>query len=327
MFEPTSFASALWMMLAGMVCWGSWPAIYKATGRWRFELFYFDFSIGILCGAIILAGTLGTLFGSPTCWDNLASAERSALVYAAVSGVIWNLANLLLVNGTALVGMAVAFPVAIGLALVLSTIGGYIVMPRGNPVLLAAGVSLVLAAVVVNSLAYRAASQDLKKPSPKGLLACLVAGLLIATVGPTIGKSLSAHPPASAYGITLAFTASAFLSTFVFVPWLLRHPLQGEPGRAEAYWAGGVVRHVAGVAAGVVWTLGTWLTWMAAGLVGIALAMAIGQANPLVAAAWGVFFWREFRGANRRSKQLLGVMFGLYVMGLALLALSAGTKL
>ena len=169
MFVPESFSTALMMMLAGMICWGSWPSIQKLTG-WRFELFYYDFAVGIFATGTLIAATLGTFFGSPTCWENLAIADRSAIVLTLLSGVIWNLANVLLVNGIALVGMAVAFPLAIGSALVPSTIGGYIVMPRGNPVLLAAGVAIILAAVLVNSLAYRSKALSSSKVRAKGSL-------------------------------------------------------------------------------------------------------------------------------------------------------------
>lgn len=322
MFIPETFVAALLMMLGGMICWGSWPSIQKLTANWRFELFYYDFAIGIFTAGGLIAATLGTLYGSPTCWENLAAADRSMIVLTLLSGVIWNMANVLLVNGIALVGMAVAFPVAIGLALVLSTIGGYLAMPRGNPMLLGAGVIFVFAAVLVNSLAYSSAAAERKQASRKGLIACLSAGVLIATVGPVVGKALSARPQLGPYGITFLFTGAAFASTFPILHVYMRHPLEGSRTSAAGYWKGTGAQHVAGVSAGAVWTLGTALTWTAADQVGIALAMAIGQANPLVAAVWGVFVWREFKGAPRRSKLLLVLMFALYVAGLMLLVSS-----
>lgn len=322
MFIPETFLVALLMMLGGMICWGSWPSMQKLTGNWRFELFYYDFAIGIFVSGALIAATLGTLFGSPTCWENLAVADRGVIGLTLLSGVIWNAANVLLVNGIALVGMAVAFPVAIGLALVLSTIGGYLVMPRGNPMLLAAGVAFVLAAVVVNSLAYSSAAGERQQGSRKGLLACLSAGVLIATVGPVVGKALSARPQLGSYGITFLFAGAAFASTFPILYVIMRHPLVGSPTCAAGYWKGTSGQHAAGVSAGAVWTLGTALTWTAANQVGIALAMAIGQANPLVAALWGVFVWREFKGVRRRSVLLLVLMFALYAAGLILLVSS-----
>jgi glucose uptake protein len=323
MFIPGSFAVALAMMLLGMICWGSWPSIQKAAGQWPFELFYYDFSFGFLLAAVVIALTAGTMFGGTSWLQNVAAAESSTLVFTILSGVVWNVANVLLVNGISLVGMAVAFPVAIGIALVLSTIGGYLVMPRGDPMRLAIGVALVFAAVILNSLAYSSSGTEKRKLSRKGLTICIVAGVLISTVGPIVGKALSASRPLSPYGVTLLFTLGAFLSTFPILHLLVRHPLGGTPAPSIGYWVGTPLQHFAGVAAGSVWTLGTALTWVAANLVGIALAMAIGQANPLIAAVWGVFVWREFRGAPPKSQVLLAIMFALYLAGLAFLALSA----
>ena len=321
MFLPESSIAAILMMLVGMICWRSWPTIQKLT-KWRFEFFYFDFAIGTFVAGALIAATLGSLFAPPTCWQNLAVANRGAVLLILLSGVIWNLANVLLVNGIALVGMAVAFPISIGLALVLSTIGGYFVMPRGNPTLLAAGVALVFAAVVVNSLAYSSNTAERKSASRMGLIACLLAGVLIATVGPVVGKALSANPQLSPYGITLLFTFAALASTFPILYWFMRNPLDGPPTRPCVYWNGTPAQHIEGILAGSIWTLGAALTWTAANQVGIALAMAIGQANPLVAAIWGIVAWHEFDKASRRSKLLLALMFLLYVTGLLMLVLS-----
>ena len=185
-----------------------------------------------------------------------------------------------------------------------------------------AGVASVFAAVIVNSLAYRRAAAARKQASGKGIIVCLSAGILIATVGPVVGKALSARPQLGPYGITLLFTAAALASTFPLLYVIMRHPLEGSPTSAAGYWKGTAAQHAVGFSAGAVWTLGTALTWTAANQVGIALAMAIGQANPLVAAVWGVFVWHEFKGAPRRSKLLLVLMFALYVAGLVLLVSS-----
>ena len=324
MFIPESFSTALMMMLAGMICWGVWPSIQKLT-NWCFELFYYDFAIGVFAAGALIAATLGTFFGAPTCWENLATADRGAIGLTLLSGVIWNVANVLLVNGIALVGMAVAIPLAIGSALVLSTIGGYLVMPRGNPVLLAAGVAFILAAVLVNSLAYGCKSEESKQGPRKGLIACLLAGVLIATVGPVVGTALSAKPSLGPYGITLLFTFAAFGSTFPILYFFKLHPLERSPIRVADYWRGTVSQHAYGFSAGACWTLGAAFTWTAANQVGIALAMAIGQANPLVAAILGVFVWHEFKDAPRRSRLLMVLMFVLNVTGLILLVSSRGS--
>jgi glucose uptake protein len=321
-FLPSSFSVALVMMLLGMFCWGSWPNTYKLTHGWRHELFYWDFAFGIFLTSVLVAGTLGTFFGSPTFWQNLLSADRSALVCAILAGVVWNLGNVLLMAGITMVGMAVVFPVSIGLALALSTIGSYLVMPRGNPLWLFAGVAFVFAAVMLNSFAYRAAARERQSTSRNGLLVCLVAGILISAATPLVGKALSSSAPLGPYGITFLFTLAALVSTLPIMGYFMQCPVEGRPIAAADYWKGSVYEHSAGLLGGFGWAMGTVLTFTAANLVGIALAGAIGQANPLVAALWGIVAWKEFRGAPRRSRVLLAVMFGLYIAGLVLLAFS-----
>jgi glucose uptake protein len=322
LFLPSSFSVALLMMLLGMFCWGSWPNTYKLTHGWRYELFYWDFALGIFLSSLLVAGTLGSLFGLPTFWQNLLSADRSALVYAFLAGVLWNLGNVLLMAGVALVGMAVVFPVSIGLALVVSTIGSYLVMPRGDPLWLFAGVAFVFAAVTLNSFAYRTAARERQNTSKNGLLVCLGAGILISTATPLVGKALSAPSPLGPYGITSLFTLAALISTFPVMGYFMQRPLAGKAVAAADYWKGSLNEHSAGLLGGFGWAMGSVLTFTAANLVGIALAGAIGQANPLVAALWGLLVWKEFRDAPRRSKVLLAFMFGLYILGLVLLALS-----
>jgi len=322
MFLPESFAVALLMMVLGMIFWGSWPNTYKLTRDWRFELFYWDYALGIFLTSILLGFTFGTFFGGTTFWQNLVEADRSAWLYAFLAGVLWNCGNVLLVAGLALVGMAVAFPVAIGLALVVGVVGSYLVMPRGNPVLLFLGVGWVLLAVILNSAAYRSAAESRPKVSKSGLWICLLAGVLFSGFGPLVGKALSAPSPLGPYGITFLFTFGALVSTFPLMAYFMKRPVDGAPLSAADYQRGTVKEHAAGLLGGLIWGLGTTLTFTAASMVGIALAYAIGQANPLIAALWGVFVWHEFRGAPRRSRVLLAFMFLLYLAGLIFLSAS-----
>lgn len=322
MFLPASFAVALSMMVLGMIFWGSWPNTYKLTRDWRFELFYWDYAVGIFLTSILLGATFGTFFGSTTFLENLATADRSALFYSFAAGVVWNCGNILLVAGLALVGMAVAFPVAIGLALVVGVIGSYLVMPQGNALLLFLGVAWVFLAVLLNSLAYRSAAASRAKASRGGLWICLLAGILFSGFGPLVGKALSAPNPLGPYGVTFLFTFGALVSTFPLNAYFMRRPVEGAPVSWANYRQGSWGAHAAGLLGGLVWGLGTTLTFTAADMVGIALAYAIGQANPLVAALWGVFVWREFKGAPKKSQVLLAVMFLLYLSGLVFLAAS-----
>jgi glucose uptake protein len=323
MFLPGTYAAALVMMLLGMFFWGSWPNTYKLTTGWRFELFYWDYSLGIFLTATLVGLTLGTFGGSgETFWQNLVQADQTAWAYALIAGGLWNLGNILLVAGVSLVGLAVAFPLSIGLALVVGALASYLITPRGNPLLLFSGVATVCLAVIVNSFAYRSAATSRLKASKAGLLVCLLSGVLFSGFGPLLAKALSSPRPLGAYGVNVLFTLGALITTIPALTYLMRHPVEGLPVDGSDYWRGSRGRHAAGLCGGLVWGLGTTCTFVPMAMVGTALAYAIGQSNPLVAALWGVFIWKEFRGAPRRSKVLLALMFVLYTSGLLLLTLS-----
>ncbi len=326
MYLPGSYGAALCMMLAGMIFWGSWPNTYKLTRNWRVESFYWDYAFSIFLSSILIGLTLGSFFGPKTFVEDLRGADHSAWFYAAAAGALWNCGNLLMMFGVALVGLAVAFPLAIGLALVFGVIGSYIVMPRGNLTLLCVGVAMVLAAVVFNSLAYRAATKSKQKVSKTGLFVCLMAGVLFSGFGPLVGKALSSTRPLGPYGVTFFFTSGALISTLVLLSYFMRHPIDGTPMSWKDYRNGTGREHAAGLLGGFFWALGTTFTFVPASMVGIALAYAIGQANPLIAALWGVFVWREFKGAPGKAHVLLGFMFLLYLGGLLSLASSFQAK-
>lgn len=310
------------MMLAGMVFWGSWPNTYKLVRGWRVELFYWDYVFGIFVSSIVIGLTLGTFFGPKTFVTELLAADHSAWLYALAAGALWNAGNVLLMFGVALVGLAVAFPLSIGLALVVGVIGSYVVMPRGNLTLLSVGVAMVFVAIILNSLAHRAAAKKEHQPSLGGLAICLSAGVLFSGFGPLVGKALSSRVSPGPYGVTFLFTLGALISTVPLMTYFMRHPIQGASVSWEDYRKGTGWEHAAGLLGGVVWTLGTTCSFVPASMVGIALAYAIGQANPLIAAFWGAFVWHEFKGASGRAHALLGFMFLFYCLGLLFLTSS-----
>lgn len=322
MFLPNSYTVALVMMLLGMFCWGSWPNTFKLTRNWRFELFYWDYAVGIFITSVVLGLTLGTSFGPRTYIEDLIQADRSALLFAFLAGVLWNFGNILLTAGVALVGLAVAFPVSIGMALVVGVIGSYLVTPRGNPLLLFSGVALVFVAVVVNSMAYRAAASSRPKVSRAGLYVCIAAGVLFSGFAPLLAKAFSAPQPLGPYGVISLFTLGGILSTFPIMGYFMRHPLEGTPVSFGDYRQGSLTYHAAGLLGGVIWTLGMTLVFVPQNMVGTALAYGIGQSSPLVAALWGVFIWHEFRGAPKKSHALVVLMFFLYLGGVLLQTLS-----
>jgi glucose uptake protein len=141
-----SSGAAVLLCIVTMVGWGSWANTQKLAGRerWPFELFYWDYSIGVALTGVLLCFTLG-MFGSAgtSSVENLRSASAASDLGAVLAGALFNLANILLVAAIDAAGMAVAFPVGIGLALVIGTAVSYFEVPKGNILSLACGVLCV----------------------------------------------------------------------------------------------------------------------------------------------------------------------------------------
>ncbi len=168
MILPTTYMTTLLLAVLSMVCWGSWANTQKMTGRWRSELYFIDFAIGVLMAAIVAAATFGTISGGfvetdtlmLSVMDNLSVARRVSLGAALLAGGVFNLANMLLLAGIALAGMSVAFPFAIGVALAAAVVWSYFLNPGANPTLLFSGAGAVVAAVVASALSYRSLILD-----------------------------------------------------------------------------------------------------------------------------------------------------------------------
>merc|ERR1711879_1077021 len=76
------------------------------------------------------------------------------IAYAIGAGATFGVANLILTTAIALAGLAVAFPLCIGTALVLGTLLTYFVDQRGQPLLIFPGVLFALLGVVANARAH-----------------------------------------------------------------------------------------------------------------------------------------------------------------------------
>ena len=296
MFIVDSYALAVVFCFVTMLCWGSWGNTQKMAAKtWRYELFYWDYVIGMFLFALILSLTMGS-FGSegrPFLQD-LGQASGANITSALLGGVIFNASNILLSASTALAGMAVAFPLGVGLALVLGVIINYAGAPKGDPVILFVGVALIVAAIVCNGIA---------------------SGRMQKGAG---GNSNSRK------GIVLAMVAGVLLSNFVFNTCVMKRPFVGAPVSYREYFTGSGTTHLVGMLGGAVWCLGTAFSYIAAGKAGAAISYALGQGAPMIAAVWGVFIWKEFKGADRSVNTLLGVMFLFFIAGLGLIILSGG---
>lgn len=320
MFTPHSFAIALLMVIVSSICWGSWANTFKGVKGYRFELFYWDYAIGIVLISLILAMTMGSTPPDESSFlANVHSADSSNIGWALLAGAIFNLANLLLVAGIDMVGMATAFPVAIGIALVAGVVPSYILQPKGNGTMLGVGVLCALLAVVLDGKAYGELRSG-KTASRKGLIVCVVGGLLMGMWAPFATRAITHGHTLGPYSVCVFLTLGALASCFIWNFYLMKHPLVGEPVAFGGFFRGPFSGHLLGLIGGFIWGLGTVFNLVAAHFTGVAISYAIGQSSPMVAALWGVFAWKEFTGANRKAKAYLGLMFLFYLLAILLVA-------
>jgi glucose uptake protein len=321
MYTPHTFPIALLMIITSTICWASWANAFKLVKNYRFELFYWDYAIGIFVISLILGHTMGSMYGGPTSLrENIHSADGSNMISALIGGGVFNLANLLLVAGIDLAGMAVAFPLSIGIALVVGVVLSYALQPKGNAMLLALGVLLALIAVILDGKAYASLSSGGRSVTRKAYIVCIVSGILMGLWAPFVTRSLTAGHVLGPYSTSIFFTLGALLSCFIFNIYLMKKPLSGDPVNFRGFFRASAGSHLLGLAGGFVWGIGTVFNLVAASFTGVAISYAIGQASPMVAALWGVFAWHEFRGASAKAKIFLALMFLFYILAIIAVA-------
>ena len=330
MFVVHSYSLAVVLCVVTMLCWGSWANARKlAPAQWRFELFYWDYALGVLAVTFVLGATLGALgtSGRPFFAD-LLQANGASIGHALFGGAIFNLANILLVAAIEVAGMAVAFPVGIGLALVLGVILNYVAAPLGNPALLGVGVALVTLAIILDALAYRRQAASAVRMSGKGLVLSLACGIFMGVFYRFVAAAMYADPAhpvtgmMGSYAAVFVFAVGVFLSNFLWNTLAMRFPVMGPPVPFSHYRLGRFNTHLAGVFGGVIWGIGMSLNLIASGRAGFAISYGLGQGATMVAALWGVFVWREFRDARKGVPALLAAMFLCFIAGLALIILA-----
>ncbi len=329
-----SYLVALIMCFITMLCWGSWANTQKlATKKWPFQLFYWDYAIGVLLLSLILALTMGSL-GSVgrSFFADLDQATSRVLWLAFLGGVIFNLSNILLVAAIDIAGMAVAFPIGVGLALAIGVITNYIATPVGNPVVLFIGVALVVVAILIDALAYKRLPTMGQKTPTKGIVISVAAGVLMGFFYRFVAASMSEDfvnleaGKLSPYTAVVIFSLGLLLSNFLWNSFVMAKPFVGNPVPYRDYFTKGDTRlHLIGILGGVVWGIGMSFSIIAAGEAGFAISYGLGQGATMVAAFWGVFIWKEFKEAPAGTNRLIALMFTSFIVGLALIIMARVT--
>jgi glucose uptake protein len=312
-------------MLLSMVCWGSWANTQKIDKRWRFELFYWDYSWGLLACALFFGLTLGSRnAASPdSFFRNLETASTRSLLESFVGGVVFNVGNLLLVAAISVAGMAVAFPIGAGLALVIGAVINYVISPKGNPILLFGGIGLICIAIVLDAIAYRSLPGG-AKATTKGIGLSLACGIAVGLFYPFVAKALTGPNHLGPYTVYFVFALGAVVSNFPMNYTLMRRPVVGQPLRLKDYFKGQASLHAWGILGGALWGIGTIANFVASyvPMIGPATSFSLGEGNTMISAIWGIFVWKEFHGASNRIKGFLVAMFLFFALGLSGIALA-----
>lgn len=327
---------AIIMCFITMLCWGSWANTQKlASEEWPFQLFYWDYSIGVLLLSIILAMTMGSFGaeGRPFIAD-LKQAHLHYVGSAFIGGIIFNAANILLVMAIDIAGMAVAFPVGIGLALVVGVVSTYSVDPTGNTTILSLGVVSIIIAIIFDAAAYKKLSaQSRHGTSLKGIMLSVICGILMGLFYRYVAASMPSDladlnlqnelGKITPYTALVIFSLGLFASNFIFNSIAMKKSLKGIPIPFGDYFNKGSYRlHSIGILGGIIWGIGMSFSILAGDVAGYAISYGLGQCATMVAALWGIFVWKEFKSAPSIAIKLIVGMFVFFVAGIVMIVMA-----
>lgn len=330
MFIIQNYPTAVIFCVITMLCWGSWGNTQKLAARtWRSELFYWDYVLGIVLMSLLFALTLGSSGSEGRSFsEDFSQANTSSIRTVFIGGIIFNLANILLIAAISIAGLSVAFPVGIGIALVWGVIDNYVRVPSGNFSIIFTGVILISIGIIVNALAYKKLTAGIQRVSTKGLVISVLAGVLMAQFygfvvsGMITDFSRPEQGKLTPYTAIVIFSLGILISNFLFNTILMRSPVQGEPVGYAEYFRGKFGNHITGILGGMIWCVGMTFSIIASEKAGPAISYGLGQGAVLVAAMWGVFIWKEFKAAPKGTNGYLVAMFGCFVVGLGLIIYS-----
>lgn len=326
-----SYTIAVVMLFFTMIFWGSWANTQKlASKKWPFQLFYWDYTMGVVLLALIFALTLGSSGDQGRSFlSDLTQASFENIRSAFIGGIIFNIANLLIVAAIDIAGLAVAFPVGIGIALVWGVVINYMATPVGDPNILFTGVALVVIAIILDAIAYKRLPSQKGGTSTKGIIISIIGGIAMGYFYRFVAASMSENftDPAigklTPYTAVFIFSLGIFISNFLWNTIFMYKPLKGNPVSYIDYFSLGTSKlHLIGILGGIIWCLGMSFSIIASEQAGFAISYGLGQGATMIAAAWGVFIWKEFKDAPKGTNWLISLMFIFFIIGLSMIILA-----
>lgn len=342
MILPHTHAVTLLLILAAVVCFGSWANTFKMAGGWRYELYYIDWALGVALAAIILALTAGSLgFDGFSVADEMLIAGKRQWLYGFVAGGIFNLGNLLLMAALSLAGMSIAFPMVYAVSLITGAVLGYVLGAQANGGFLVVGCAILAGAAVAGARAYReflvarheelakaGKAKSTRRPSAaRGNALAIAGGGMLGLYLPLLDKARQGEIGLQPYALALTFAAGVLFSTFLLDLFFMNLPVDGEPLDVMHYIRGSLKCHLLGVLGGVLWCAGLLAALVAAAVpapiqAGAATAGAVAPLGALLAAFWGMAAWKELRGAGAAARMPAILMLALFAAGFVLLLLA-----
>jgi glucose uptake protein len=330
-------------MILSLVCLGSWANFYKLAGKWRFELFCFDFALGLAAVALILALTAGNLgFDGFNFRDDLMSAGKREWLFGFLGAVLFNFANMLMIAAVSVAGISLTFPVGFGFAFIVGSAISYATGPGVNPAFLFGGCALLALAVILNCSAFSrlgvlkhenqaraGTAKSTRRPSSmQGIILAMLGGGLMGTFPPLLAKAQIVEIGLGPYSLMAIFGVGVLFSTFVFNLFFMNLPIEGDPLEFTAYLKGSMRQHAMGAIGGGLWALGATAALVTTTPKGDthlpqATLDLLSQSAPLLAALFGLLVWREYKGGDLRVKLSAVLMLLLFAGGVAAISLAS----
>ena len=343
MILPHSPATLMYLMILSLICLGSWANFFKLAGKWRFELFCFDFALGLLAAALILGLTAGNLgYDGFNLRDDVMNAGKQQWLFAFLGGVIFNFANMLMIAAVSVAGIALTFPVGFGVAFVVGSAIGYATGPGVSPAFLFGGCGLLALAVILNCSAFSrlgvlkhenqaraGTAKSTRRPSSiQGMVLAMLGGVLMGCFSPLLGKAQVAEIGLGPYSLMVLFGLGVLASTFVLNLFFMNLPIEGDPLEFRDYFVGSIWPHAMGAIGGGLWALGATVALVAATPRGDThlpqmTVDLLSQSAPLLAALFGLLVWREYKGGDPRVKLTTVLMLLIFAGGVAAISLAS----